>query len=392
MQEVQEQIQSYTVSSIIQFVTNSIHTDLDNQLFVLEGIFIKKNGKVYDNYYYDYVGDINTGIKISAKIPANIRDKLVENNAYKFEGFVMLVPYKDIYNILFTVTKLVEKKNDYVDENIKKYYEILKKKSVKKNIDRIILDKLSKGEMVNIAFLFGENAITDTDVYNHLGEYKKYYNIEEYKVLLKPNNIINTLSEIKDKNHDFIAIIRGGGDLDTFNNLVLVDYCATYTLPIVTAIGHTEDNTYLDAVADKIFNTPTIFGVYLKNMVEEFVCNREELRKKNEEYIRKEVIKDIEKNYNKLIEEKNKNFENLLKEKTDYIKKIEQNTEKLMIEKNTYLIEKEKLSTEREKFLKNIEKEYKDKINLLIKYNSIMKIVIIVMILVIITFIIINIK
>jgi hypothetical protein len=369
-------VMTLSVNSVISFVTNSIHTDLDNQIIIVEGILTKRNNKVYDGYYYDYLSDINTNVKIQTKIPAIIRNKLKENNAYKFEGFVQISPYKDIYNILFTVTKLIEENVTYIDQNIKRYYEILNKKEIKINVDRVITDKLSKNELIKAAFIFGEGAITDKDVYTHLGGYKKFYLIDNIIIPLKVNNIINTLEDLKTKSYDLVALIRGGGNLDTFNDLDLVDYCSTYSIPLITSLGHTADHTYLDSIADKMFNTPTSFGMYLKSIIEDFINDREELKKKNEEFLRKDLEKNIAKQYDKLLEEKNnqfnklldertKNFNDKIKEKEDGLKKLELELEKLNTEKN--ILNKSLL--EQEKIFKKIEQEFNIKLSKLSRNN-----------------------
>ena len=74
-----------------------------------------------------------------------------------------------------------------------------------------------------------------------------------------------------DENIDVIVITRGGGsveDLLPFSNESLVRAVAAATTPVVSAIGHEQDNPILDFVADYRASTPTDAG---KRIVPSFV-------------------------------------------------------------------------------------------------------------------------
>ncbi len=76
--------------------------------------------------------------------------------------------------------------------------------------------------------------------------------------------VIAALGELdNDENVDVIVITRGGGsfeDLLGFSNEALLRAVSGSTTPIISAIGHEEDNPLLDLVADMRASTPTAAG------------------------------------------------------------------------------------------------------------------------------------
>jgi exodeoxyribonuclease VII large subunit len=68
------------------------------------------------------------------------------------------------------------------------------------------------------------------------------------------------------KSADVIAIVRGGGraaDLAVFNDIVIAEAIGRSAIPIVTGIGHQQDNTLADQVADMSLITPTAAASHL---------------------------------------------------------------------------------------------------------------------------------
>ncbi len=65
---------------------------------------------------------------------------------------------------------------------------------------------------------------------------------------------------------DAVVIIRGGGsqaDLSCFNNYRLALHVAQFPLPVLTGIGHEQDETVVDMVAHTKLKTPTAVAEYL---------------------------------------------------------------------------------------------------------------------------------
>ncbi|MBN2613497.1 MAG: exodeoxyribonuclease VII large subunit [Bacteroidales bacterium] len=98
------------------------------------------------------------------------------------------------------------------------------------------------------------------------------------------NSIISALEQIHryDKYFDVAVIIRGGGsqaDLASFNNYRLAVHIAQFPIPVITGIGHEQDETVTDIVAHTSLKTPTavaefIIGNFLeeKGLLEEYAA------------------------------------------------------------------------------------------------------------------------
>lgn len=82
------------------------------------------------------------------------------------------------------------------------------------------------------------------------------------------NSIISALEQINSCEgcFDVVVIIRGGGsqaDLASFNNYRLALHIAQFPLPVLTGIGHEQDETVVDIVAHTSLKTPTAVAEFL---------------------------------------------------------------------------------------------------------------------------------
>jgi exodeoxyribonuclease VII large subunit len=80
--------------------------------------------------------------------------------------------------------------------------------------------------------------------------------------------ILNSLKIMKKKEIDVLAIIRGGGSLESlmaFDNEMLVREIAKFPVPVVAGIGHHEDVTLVALTADTSESTPTAAAIRLSS-------------------------------------------------------------------------------------------------------------------------------
>lgn len=78
---------------------------------------------------------------------------------------------------------------------------------------------------------------------------------------------------------DAVVIIRGGGsklDLSSFDNYELGLNVAQFPLPVITGIGHEQDDSIIDLVAHTRCKTPTAVAEFLIGLVEEFESRLDE--------------------------------------------------------------------------------------------------------------------
>jgi len=73
-------------------------------------------------------------------------------------------------------------------------------------------------------------------------------------------SILRSMDCLEHLHLDLVIIARGGGarfDLSSLDNETIARRIASYRYPVWTAIGHDNDNSILDIVANKAFRTPT---------------------------------------------------------------------------------------------------------------------------------------
>jgi len=73
-------------------------------------------------------------------------------------------------------------------------------------------------------------------------------------------NLIKAVRYFKNKDIDVLVLVRGGGSLESllsFNNEALVREIANFPKPVISGIGHEQDVSLVDLVADRSCSTPT---------------------------------------------------------------------------------------------------------------------------------------
>lgn len=144
-------------------------------------------------------------------------------------------------------------------------YEMLKNKLQEKGIfDDGHKKQLSKKYINNVAVLVGDKSAAMSDIKTTFARRWPLCNVDYYPVLVQgndaPKKIISRLKEVDKLNYDVIILARGGGsfeDLFCFNDEKLVMCMYDLNTFIITGIGHEQDFTLADFVADQRAATPT---------------------------------------------------------------------------------------------------------------------------------------
>lgn len=115
-----------------------------------------------------------------------------------------------------------------------------------------------------VAVLVGDNSAAMSDIKTCFKRRWPLAQVDYYPVLVQGNeaplNIVKTLKEVDDLEYEFIILARGGGsfeDLFCFNDEKLVRTIYELKTFIITGIGHEQDYTLSDFVADLRAPTPT---------------------------------------------------------------------------------------------------------------------------------------
>jgi exonuclease VII large subunit len=196
------------------------------------------------------------------------------------------------------------------------------------------------------------------------------------------SEILTALSDLDQKGVDVIAISRGGGEnLDIFNKPMLADKCISLKALFITAIGHKDDVTLLQKIADKAFITPSEFGQFLNDTYNQ---TNEELQHSKARLI-ESISSQLKANYQKQIDNLNEQLlavEGLKKQSILDIQKVN-NENIIALNKQMKLAEKnlndqilgvQKLQDQKVLMLnqqvESMSKDVKSKENLLLSYKN----------------------
>ena len=134
-----------------------------------------------------------------------------------------------------------------------------------------------------------------------------------------PNSICKIINsdEIYQNNYDMIVITRGGGsfeDLFGFCQKELIESVYKCKIPILSAVGHKQDTTLLDYVADYVAPTPSLAAQFIvdhnKKYTDKLIFIKDNMKNELSDYIHKELNK-IYLCERKLIEQKSE-YQNFL--------------------------------------------------------------------------------
>ncbi|KXB58048.1 exodeoxyribonuclease VII large subunit [Gemelliphila asaccharolytica] len=156
-----------------------------------------------------------------------------------------------------------EIKKDNIGELYKKFIK-LKNKLENEGLFSIENKKKLKKINNNIGIISSSTGAALQDIKRTIYRRFPMANIKLYSCLVQGNNssidIVKKIKEASNDKNDVIIIARGGGsieDLWSFNEEIVVKEIFNCKIPVVTGIGHENDITLSDYVADIRASTPT---------------------------------------------------------------------------------------------------------------------------------------
>ena len=165
-------------------------------------------------------------------------------------------------------------------------YEALKKKLAEEGkFDPEHKKTLSTSYPEKIAVLVGDKSAAMSDIKTAFARRWPLCKVTYYPVLVQgseaPADIINRLDQVDEMGYDAIIIARGGGsfeDLFCFNDEALVNKVYQAKTFIVSGVGHEQDFTLLDFVADLRAATPTAAVELITPKIDEVFAMIEDLQ------------------------------------------------------------------------------------------------------------------
>ncbi len=341
--------QIYSPTSVIGLFNNALKLSATVNLIYLKGRYSYGAGKAYINYYYDFLYSESDNVSIGVKMPGLLRSKIVNNDVYTLRGFIEKRIKQSSIELVFVVDEIISQEEKSISEDDLLRYDLIQKKFEKgsKDLETHIRNKILLSEPIRIANIYGNSAIVHKDFQEGLDVAIKNFEIEDYNCnITSATSIIEVLKQISFQNYDIIALVRGGGDkqsFEVFEDLQLAAKFIEQSAVTITALGHTVDETLLDKLADKRFHLPHDYGAGLyaiinklseeksnsrallieeikKDVAIQFVEQVNtltgQLKKKNEEFI------EAQKNFKENIEQQTKTFTEQLKVRNDEVEKL----------------------------------------------------------------------
>jgi len=262
----------YTVESILSIYRNNIHTPFDEKIVTLEGFYQQTGKQSYNGVFYDKVYDEDKLHSLTIIITEKYREQIAHGQYYKFNGYLNRSnrSSKDgVIQLTYRVTKVI----DHIDEYqfiSKEEFDMVRKRFDKDAIDiqSYLLTLLRDNQKPRIYIILGNTSIVDEDYKSQLTHHNSFDITEERINLSDPRVLQSKLCHCEENNDiDLLVCMRGGGSgLETFNNIKLAEKVVSFKTPFITAIGHKENITLVERMADRGFATPTAFGSFLNSI------------------------------------------------------------------------------------------------------------------------------
>ena len=332
---MQEEItyQIYSPTSVIGIFNNALKLPVTVNLIYLKGRYSFGGGKAYVNYYYDFLFSESDSVSIGVKMPGLLRSKIENNEIYTLRGYIEKRLRNSSIDLVFVVDEIVSQEEKTVSEEDIQRFELIQKKLElgTKNLETLIRSKILNNEKIKIANIYGHNAIVQRDFNEGLDVSQNQFDIQDFNCnITSATSITGKLAEVASQNFDLIALVRGGGDqqsFEVFNDIALANAFVDLEAITITAIGHTVNETLLDKLADRRFHLPHDYGAGLHLIVNKLIEEKSNSRAILIEEVKKDVTKQFEEQVKTLTDQlgnKNKEF---IKLQEDSAKQIAANKE-----------------------------------------------------------------
>jgi hypothetical protein len=316
----------YSPSAIVNIFNNALNSEATRKIITAKGMYLPGKGQNYSGYFYDQLKDEVSDACITLVVPAIIRANLAAQQTIECQAYLTKKVQANGARIelQLNVTEVLHQEESLFTPEQVKALELLqlKAKNGYKDVDAFIKNKIIRNEPIRVIILIGKTGIIDHDIKHQLEAAISFYDFRFERIsLTSEKEIIHALLHYQEE-ADVLIVSRGGGDrLEIFNKPDIAEAALELNCHFVTAIGHQQDNTLLQKVADKAFITPTALGQYFNDMYNRTMAELQNSKAKLVE----DITKQLEANYTKQIQ----NLEEQLKATGELHTKEAKNTEVL---------------------------------------------------------------
>ena len=341
-------------SEIIGILRNHLATGQVNQKVVcLRGIYFK--GTYVNQYYHtatDRLVDESTSDELSLSMPLNLRDDLENGNVLTVHGILdRSITNKGLIQVVLKVTDVEKIKELAVSEDEIKRAELRRIKSDKgfKNVDNILESLLYQDKRPNVALVYAETSITHEDFEKGVQAARTHIDFTEYREsFAKTKAFCQKLRQLDAMNFDVIAIVRGGGaGLEALDEVELLETLVNMNTAWMYGAGHEGEKLFILNIADKAIAIPHALGTYFRDITDGVIQKRNNSRAA--------LVKEVEGQFKKQIEDSNKKNQELTKQLEALQKQNKEQTEA----SNKKIEELTKAQKEHEKVVKEMTEQHK---------------------------------
>lgn len=329
--------QIYSPASVVGSFNNALIIPQTLSLIYLKGRYTAGQGKSYAVYYYDLFYSESDTTSISVKLSGILRSKLVNGEVYILKGFIEKSVRNSSIDLRFAAEEIVQQEERQFSEEDLKRYDLIQAKLEKgsRDLETFIREKKLRNEPIKIANIYGHSAIVQHDFNEGLNVSSGEFEITDFTCnITSATSILQKLQELKPLQFDIIALIRGGGDrqsFDVFSDVDLANEFINLESITITALGHTVDESLLDKLADRRFHVPHDYGDGLHKIIEKLREEKSNSRAILIEEVKKDVTKQFEEQVKTLTTQlgnKNREFTKLQDDSAKQIKDLTENTQK----------------------------------------------------------------
>lgn len=251
----------YTVSQIVYKLKDIVENDKDLINCIVEGEVTNFNGRYPSGHLYFSIKDEESSI--GCVMFAGYASKL--NFDLQNGDKVIIKATPSIYNKTGKLQlNIVAMKKDGIGDLLQKYEELKKKLTEQGYFDESHKKTLDIEYPNNVAVIVGDNSAAMSDIKRTFARRWPLCNVEFYPSIVQgdkaPADLIKNILEADSNGYEAIIIARGGGsfeDLFCFNDESLIKTIYNAKTFIISGVGHEQDFTLCDFVADQRASTPT---------------------------------------------------------------------------------------------------------------------------------------
>ena len=249
------------------------NTVKESGIITVRGIYNRSASPQAAKYGYDKLVDEKTGATLKIVVPRQIRDSIKDGETVQMRGTVSDYGSREsgLLQVQLTVTDCRRAEEVVVTREEDDKFRIRRRKSARgfRNVRTLLTAKLASGQKPSVALILPSSSITASDFLAGLGGVKEKFDFYEARVSFADAERLAAVMKASDGKYDAVCLVRGGGSgLEHLDAIPVLAQMAEMNSPTITALGHAEDNLFINSLADLSLETPSILGSFFKDIAQ----------------------------------------------------------------------------------------------------------------------------